>query len=106
MTKREWGNPPSLSGTEFLVMGLLIRRSRELYGLEMVEESKGRLKRGTIYVTLARLEEKGYVSSRREFVKVDDSVMPRRLYKPTGLGQRVFAALEGVTSGELKEAFA
>ena len=31
-----WGNPPSLSGTEFLVMGLLIRRSRELYGLEMV----------------------------------------------------------------------
>ena len=32
-----------------------------MYGLELVTESEGALKRGTVYVTLGRLEEKGYV---------------------------------------------
>jgi len=57
---------PNLPGKEFLIMSYLVASPRPLYGLQLVEMSDGSLKRGTIYVTLNRLEEKGYVSSRRE----------------------------------------
>ena len=50
--------------TESLVMELL--RGRERYGLELVDASGGTLKRGSVYVTLARMEEKGFVDSRQE----------------------------------------
>jgi len=53
---------PSMSPTESLVMELL--RGRERYGLELVDASGGALKRGSVYVTLARMEEKGFVDSR------------------------------------------
>jgi DNA-binding PadR family transcriptional regulator len=52
------------------------------------------LKRGTIYVTLARMEDKGFVESRREDVNAAPSSIPRRLYKPTGRGVQVFRAHE------------
>jgi DNA-binding PadR family transcriptional regulator len=66
-----------------------------MYGLQLVEESNGKLKRGTVYVALGRLEEKGYVSSRREAGDSDapGQRSPRRLYRPTGLGAKVFQAL-------------
>ncbi len=46
------------SRTETLILDLL-RQGRERYGLELVEASGGRVKRGTVYVTLGRMEEKG-----------------------------------------------
>ena len=55
---------PSMSPTESLVMELL--RGRERYGLELVDASDGTLKRGSVYVILARMEEKGFVDSRQE----------------------------------------
>ena len=55
---------PSMSQTESLVMDLL--RGSERYGLELVEASGGALKRGSVYVTLARMEEKGFIESRQE----------------------------------------
>ncbi len=79
---------PGLSATEHAILSLLIA-GRELYGLEMVERSKGGLKRGTIYVTLNRMEEKGYVSSRHESKPENQPGLPRRLYKVTGHGARV-----------------
>lgn len=85
---------PRLSGTEFIIMKLLVSARGEMYGLQLVEESSGKLKRGTIYVTLNRLEDKGYVESRREEAKAGVSI-PRRLYKPTGLGVKVFNAING-----------
>lgn len=81
--------PPGLSATESLILELL--RSRDMYGLELVTESGGALKRGTVYVTLGRLEEKGYIESRAE-VKPVHSGLPRRLYRATGLGARVLDA--------------
>jgi DNA-binding PadR family transcriptional regulator len=88
---------PRLSATEFVVMNLLVSSRGEMYGLQLVEESDGKLKRGTIYVTLGRLEEKGYISSRREAdgPGAASARSPRRLYKPTGLGAKVFRALAG-----------
>ena len=53
-----------MSPTESLVMELL--RGRERYGLELVDASGGTLKRGSVYVILARMEEKGFVDSRQE----------------------------------------
>ena len=61
-----------------------------MYGLEMVKASS-KLVRGTIYVLLSRMEDKGYVSSRQEREETQAG-MPRRLYSITGLGQRALNA--------------
>ena len=85
---------PQLSTKEALILKMLISQSKERYGLDLVAASDGQLKRGTIYVTLGRMEEKGYVSSHREATDQTSSVIPRRLYKPTGLGVAILQARE------------
>jgi DNA-binding PadR family transcriptional regulator len=87
---------PNLPKKEFLIMGLLVANAgKRMYGLELVEKSNGELKKGTIYVALARLKSKGYVTSEREEEKPGIAT-PRRLYKVTGEGAKVFRALERV----------
>jgi DNA-binding PadR family transcriptional regulator len=81
---------PSMSPTESLVMDLL--RGRERYGLELVDASRGSLKRGSVYVILARMEEKGFLESRQEERAAGSSGLPRRLYRATRYGQKVHAA--------------
>jgi PadR family transcriptional regulator, regulatory protein PadR len=81
----------TLSRKENLILQLLVRR-HEMYGLELVAESKRRLKRGTVYVTLGRMEEKGYIRSRLEDAPLGAGGLPRRVYQPTALGRRVLAA--------------
>lgn len=84
---------PSLSGKEALVLELLLENSaKEMYGLEMVASSGDRLKRGTVYVTLDRMEDKGYVQSRQEDRRPDASGLPRRLYRITGYGRKILEA--------------
>ena len=78
----------TLSPKELIILQLLVR-DRELYGLQLVAGSRRRLKRGTVYVTLGRMEEKGYISSRLESPPADEGGLPRRLYQPTSLGRRV-----------------
>jgi DNA-binding PadR family transcriptional regulator len=85
------GLPPRLSAKESLVLNLLLERS-ELYGLQLVAASKGRLKRGTVYVTLGRMEDKGYVTSRVEDAPEGAGGLPRRLYEATPFGLRVLKA--------------
>lgn len=77
------------SGKELLVLELLSTR-REMYGLEMVKASS-RLARGTVYVLMNRMEEKGYVTS-RQVREENASGLPKRTYSITGLGQRALAA--------------
>ena len=81
----------TLSAKESLILELLVRE-HEMYGLQMVAASKRRLKRGTVYVTLGRMEEKGYLTSRLEDAPPDAGGLPRRLYQPTALGRRVLTA--------------
>jgi PadR family transcriptional regulator, regulatory protein PadR len=57
-----------------------------------VAASKGRLKRGTVYVTLGRMEAKGYVTSRAEEAPEGAGGLPRRLYEATPQGVRVLKA--------------
>ena len=82
---------------ERLILELLTEGDK--YGLELVQESGGRLKRGTVYVTLGRMEEKGYVESRLENAPAGQSGLPRRVYRPTGLGRRVLEAWEMIGAG-------
>jgi DNA-binding PadR family transcriptional regulator len=57
-----------------------------------VSASRGRLKRGTVYVTLGRMEEKGYITSRLEAAPPEAGGLPRRIYKATPLGRQVLDA--------------
>lgn len=81
---------PSMSRTESMVMELL--RGRERYGLELVDASGGALKRGSVYVILARMEEKGFIDSRQEERARGTSGLPRRLYRATPYGVKVHDA--------------
>jgi DNA-binding PadR family transcriptional regulator len=82
---------PRFSATERLIVELLVEH-HELFGLRMVELSAGRLKRGTVYVTLGRMQDKGYLASRQEPLPEGAIGLPRRLYRPTGFAMRVLAA--------------
>ena len=81
------GRLPSISATESLILDLL--EVRERFGLELVTASGGQLKRGTIYVTLGRMETKGFVESRQEERAPGAIGLPRRLYHATGYGLKV-----------------
>lgn len=87
----------SLSPKETLILELLAE-SGEMYGLQLVTTSRRRLKRGTVYVTLGRMEDKGYISSRQEDAPADVGGLPRRLYQVTPLGRRLLTALEHITN--------
>lgn len=80
----------TLSPKESLILEMLTSAG-ELYGLQMVDASKRRLKRGTVYVTLGRMEEKGYVTSHLEEAPPEAGGLPRRLYRATPLGRRVLS---------------
>jgi len=83
---------PRLSSKERLILELLLNAPGcQLYGLEMVKQSGGELKRGTVYVTLERMSDKGFVTS-EEIKEEGQSGLPRRVFRVTGLGQRVFHA--------------
>jgi DNA-binding PadR family transcriptional regulator len=83
---------PSISSLESLVIDLL--GDGERYGLELVDMSKRRLKRGTVYVTLARMEAKGFVESRQEEQAPGAIGLPRRMYRVTAYGFKVRKAYE------------
>jgi DNA-binding PadR family transcriptional regulator len=82
---------PRLSRTEHVILDLLISEG-ELFGLQLVERSGGAVKRGTVYVTLGRMQDKRYVESRTEPASPGAIGLPRRLYRPTAYGVGVFKA--------------
>jgi DNA-binding PadR family transcriptional regulator len=81
----------TLSPKEYLILQLLTD-GKEMYGLELVGASRRQLKRGTVYVTLGRMEDKGYITSRLEAPPSEAGGMPRRIYQPTALGRRTLKA--------------
>lgn len=80
------------SAVEAVILDLLSASTLETYGLELVKRSDGKVKRGTVYVTLQRMEEKGFVESRQEDTTDEGVGAPRRLYRITGFGRRALAA--------------
>jgi PadR family transcriptional regulator PadR len=81
---------PTLPKTERLVLELLLDGPD--FGLNLVARSDGALKRGTVYVTLGRMERKGYISSEQEAQAPGAIGLPRRLYRMTPLGKRALRA--------------
>jgi len=81
---------PSISSIESLIIDLL--HGEERYGLELVEASSRQLKRGTIYVTLSRMETKGFIASRQEEPHPAAIGLPRRMYRVTPYGLKVHKA--------------
>jgi PadR family transcriptional regulator PadR len=70
----------------------LLAAEKPMYGLLLVERSEGALKRGTVYVTLGRMEAKGLVESEQESPAPGSIGLPRRVYRVTALGQRMLRA--------------
>ena len=95
------GNSVKLSATEELILGLLITKKSELYGQQIVDLSGGEIKRGTVYVTLDRMQDKGLVDSREEERDPTRSGIVRRLYTPTGAGVRAYHAWVARRAGVL-----
>jgi DNA-binding PadR family transcriptional regulator len=91
---------PKLSSKESLILRLLVNHG-EMYGLQLVEHSEGHLLRGTVYVTLGRMLEKGYVTSEQETRAPGVPGIPRRLYRITGLGERVLRANQASRAASL-----
>src|SRR5204862_8318137 len=81
----------TLPKKERLILALLSSEG-PMYGLQLVEESGGALKRGTVYVTLGRMETKGLVASQQAPLPPAAIGLPRRVYRPTGRGERVLRA--------------
>jgi len=84
---------PFSARTELLILSLLQNESADTYALALVKAAGGKLKRGTIYITLGRLEEKNLI----EVVAVPHfrhTGLPRSQYRLTGLGRRVLAAAD------------
>jgi DNA-binding PadR family transcriptional regulator len=93
----------TLSAKESVILELLIRE-KQMYGLQLVAASRRRLKRGTVYVTLGRMEDKGYITSRLEDPPADAGGLPRRLYQPTALGRRMSRVWAGAARVLVPEA--
>ena len=82
---------PTLPPRERLILEMLISAG-PAFGQALVQQSNGVLKRGTVYVTLGRLENKGFVESEQEPAHTGAIGLPRRIYRITGLGERVLRA--------------
>lgn len=80
---------PSLSPKEAEILAHVVGVER--FGLELVTLSDGAIRRGTVYVTLGRMEEKGFVTSRPD-PSQPGVTLPRRLYRATALGEATLAA--------------
>lgn len=72
---------------EKYILQMLASAETKMYGLQMIEASGGRLKRGTIYVTLMRMEEKGLISSSEQPSSRDEIGISRRFYSITENGR-------------------
>ena len=79
-----------LSALETLILNILADHGPN-YGLDLVARSRGRLKRGSVYVTLGRMEEKGLVASRLDERPGEGPA--RRLYEPTAMGLRALTVV-------------
>jgi PadR family transcriptional regulator, regulatory protein PadR len=81
---------PRLARTERLILNRLTQGDE--FALRLADRSGGMLKRGTIYITLQRMECKGYVESTLEPMLNRAMGRPRRWYRPSAYGRQVLNA--------------
>ena len=76
-----------ISTLELLILAMLARNEKELYGLEMIRFSGGMLKKQTLYTTLKRMEDKKLIKGRTEKKRDNGRGLPRRFYRLLSKGQ-------------------
>jgi DNA-binding PadR family transcriptional regulator len=81
---------PFTTQTRITILELLEEHGSS-YGLELIRYSGGRLKRGTIYIALGQLEERGLLRSTMR-KDASHSGLPRPQYRLTASGRRVLRA--------------
>lgn len=74
-----------ISTTEAVILSLLAEKARGAFGSELIHLSGGKLKRGSVYALLGRLEKSGFVESFEE-VATEEYALPRTRYKITAFG--------------------
>lgn len=87
-----------------IILQLLIERG-EMYGLELVKASSS-LKRGTVYVTLNRMEDSKLITSRVVDAPEGEKGPSRRVYKVTRAGVRSvnrWKLVQSAVQSKLKE---
>jgi len=89
---------PLLPSTKELLVLSLLAEHGDLYGLELVELSGFRLKKGTVYVTLGRMQGKGLVRSCVDHDPGAHPGLPRPRYRITAAGERALTAQQLVHS--------
>ncbi|MEM9530147.1 MAG: helix-turn-helix transcriptional regulator [Pseudomonadota bacterium] len=86
----------SLGEFEILVLAALLRCGDEAYGAAIREEIKSRAGRdatvGAIYTTLARMQEKGLVTSKLGPASAERGGRPKRFFRLTARGRKAFDA--------------
>lgn len=75
----------------------LLTAHGEMHGMALVREGKGRLKRGSVYVTLQRMQDRGFVTARDVTPTPPQRGPHQRHYKLSLLGRRT---LEGMRLAE------
>ncbi len=66
---------------------MLCNAPGEMYGLQIINESSGRVKEGSAYVTLGRMAGKGLVTFREEERREGARGRLRRMYSVTDKGR-------------------
>lgn len=72
-----------------MILRLLMDHPQGLYGSDFVELSRGKLKRGTIYTTLDRMIDDGYLTEAQDPPE-DDHLTPRTRHIISAAGRRAF----------------
>lgn len=83
-----------MTAKQALILDILRQHPKGLFGLDIVRLSNGKLGRGTVYLSLGRLEEQGLVKSR--LVPHPHVPMGRPLYTITRGGHRASIRPEGM----------
>lgn len=92
-----------ITPTEALILSLLVARPIGAFGSELVSSSDGKLKRGSVYTLLTRLEAGGLVKSEQVPPSEGNSI-PRTRYRVTGAGVRArqdFADWTGLSAARV-----
>lgn len=74
-----------ISPTETLILSLLAKCPSGAFASELMEQSEGKLKRGSVYTTLSRMEQSGLITSKGEN-HIAEEALPRTKYRITAAG--------------------
>lgn len=80
------GEEKTIAKSEFIVLQILNKGRKAMYGMEILKQSNKQITKGGIYVTLSRMQKKGLITSEKESVIQPGLTAKRRLYTITKSG--------------------